>query len=132
MNPVAIDIKDMLVADTDLGLNFGLNLHIGREPSTPNNVVTIFDTPSRPPAIGVGLDIGYEYPSIQIRVRGTSYINAWQLMRKIQDSLHGRAYETMNGTLYTAIFCSTGPGILDWDENNRIRLFINFEIQRRI
>ncbi|KKL64285.1 hypothetical protein LCGC14_2166530, partial [marine sediment metagenome] len=45
--------------------------------------------------------------------------------------LHGKAGETWNATLYTVIYCSSGPALLDWDENNRPRFIINFNLQRR-
>ena len=42
MNAPSEDTKDMLVAG-GLGLTFGGNLHIGKEPASPRNCVTIFD-----------------------------------------------------------------------------------------
>jgi len=46
MNPSSIDIRDILIAHTPtLGLTFATNLLIGLEPESPDNVVTIFDTP---------------------------------------------------------------------------------------
>jgi len=128
------DIKDMIVADTGLGLVFGTDLFIAREPTLPKNCVTIFDTPGRPPQLTLGgkkANENYYYPSIQIRVRNTGYVAGWALVESIRDSLHGRAQETWNGTLYSVIYCSSGPVMLDWDENNRVRFVVNFNIQRR-
>ena len=132
MNNSAEDIKDMLVADTDLSLVFASDLFIAVEPTLPKNCVTIFDTSSRPPQLtlaGKGED--YFYPSVQIRVRNTDYVTGWALIQNIRTSLHGRAQETWNGTLYSVIYCSSGPAMLDWDENSRVRFIINFNIQRR-
>jgi len=53
------------------------------------------------------------------------------LAQEIMISLHGRAQETWNGTLYSVIEHISGPGLLDWDGNNRVRLVINFNLQRR-
>jgi len=39
--------------------------------------------------------------------------------------------ETWNGALYTVIYCSNGPALLDWDDSNNARFIINFNIQRR-
>jgi len=132
MNSPSQDIKDMLVADTDLSLVYATDLFIGKEPADPKNCVTIFDTGGAPPQLtmaGKGED--YFYPSIQIRVRNTKYTTGWTLIQNIRTSLHGRAQETWNGTLYSGIFCSSGPALLDWDENHRVRFVINFNIQRR-
>ena len=136
MNIPSEDIKDMLVADATLGLVFDPsltnNLFIGREPTLPKNCVTIYDTPGRAPQLtlaGKGED--YFYPSIQIRVRNVGYTAGLDLAQDIRTSLHGRGQETWNETLYSVIRCSSGPALLDWDENNRARFIINFDIQRR-
>ena len=136
MNPVSVDIKDMLVAeslesDSTLNLVFGQNLFIGNEPANPHTAVTIFDTTARAPQLTIKQGENYYYEAVQIRVRARDYMEAWELIRNIQTSLHGRAHEPWNGALYTVIFCSSGPAMLDWDNNNRIRLIINFETQRR-
>ena len=132
MNSPSEDLKDILVADTSLSLVFASDLFIGAEPTIPKNCVTIFDTPGGPPQLTLaGKGENFYYPSVQIRVRNTSYVTGWALIQNIRTSLHGRAQETWNGTLYSAIFCSSGPAMLDWDENSRVRFIINFNIQRR-
>ena len=136
MNISSEDIKDMLVADAALDLVFNPaltnNLFIGREPTLPKNCVTIYDTPGRAPQLtlgGKGED--YFYPSVQIRIRNVSYTAGLGLAQDIRTSLHGREQETWNGTLYPVIYCSSGPALLDWDQNNRARFIVNFDIQRR-
>jgi len=132
MNSPSTDIRDMLVADATLGLTFATNLFIGKEPANPENCVTIFDTPGFPPYLGLAGEVGYEYPSIQIRVRNRGYINGWNLIEKIKNSLHGRAQDTLcSPTVYTIIYCSSGPALLDWDDNGNVRLIVNFNLQRR-
>lgn len=131
MNSVATDVKDMLVAES-LGLVFATNLFIGTEPTEPDNCVTVFDTPGAAPQMTLeGGNDNYYYPAIQIRVRNNDYLNAWSLMNDIRDALHGRANETWNSTFYTVISCSADPSMLDRDDGNRIRLIINFNLQRR-
>lgn len=134
MNAPSEDIKDILAAESSLGLTFATDLFYGREPDGAGykNTVTIFDTSGRPPALtleeeGAGLD----YCSVQIRVRNTDYDVGWVLIQDIRDALHGRAQETWNGTLYTVIYCLSGPALLDWDENNRVRFIVNFNMIRR-
>ena len=130
MNSQSEDVKDMLEAESDLDLTFATNLFIGKEEKNPDNCVTIFDTPGFPPALGLTSQ-GYEYPSIQIRVRNRSYTTGWNLIEKIKTALHGRAQETWNSTLYSVIYATHSPALLDWDDNGRVRFIINFNIQRR-
>jgi hypothetical protein len=130
----SLDIKDILEAG-DLELYFNQdssfdNLFIGREPELPKNSVTIFDTAGRAPQLTVDAVTGYEFPSVQIRVRNTDYETGWTLINNIKDLLHGKHNETWNGALYTVIYCASGPALLDW-ENNCCRFIINFNMERR-
>ena len=124
------DIKDMLVADSSLGLIYANNLFIGKEPAKPRSCVTIYDTTGYPPSLTLDKQF-YQKPSIQIRVRNEDYLEGMDLAQEILLSLHSRAGETWNESLYTIIYCTSGPALLDWDDNNNPRFFINFEIQRR-
>lgn len=133
MNAASVDIKDMLVEESSFALEFDdaatRNIFIGKEPPDPDNIVIIFDTYGRLPYLGL-TDVGYEYPSLQIRVRNRSYVVGWTLINDIKDLLHGRAHETWNGTLYEVI-TSTTPSMLDWDDNGRVRFIINVSLQRK-
>ena len=132
MNSCSRDIKDMLEADSALGLVYADNLFIGREPAKPYNCVIIFDTLGFAPDMMLDNNsLGYERPSIQIRVRNIDYMTGWSLIENIKESLHGRAQEPWNGTLYSVIYCSSGPAMLDWDNNDNVRFIINFNLQRR-
>ena len=132
MNASSTDIKDILEGISSLGLVFKDNLFIGKEPATPKNSITIFDTPGFPARLTLaGQGENYYYPSIQIRVRNPSYQDGWNLIHEIMVALHGLHHQTMNGTLYTVIYCANGPTLLDWDENGNARFIINFNLQRR-
>ena len=130
MNASSEDVKNMLVAESALGLEYGTDLFIGSEPTSPKNCVTIYDTAGFPPYLGLSTT-GYEYPSIQIIVRNNDYMTGWSLANDIKDLLHGQANETWNSTLYTLIACVSGPAHLDYDNNDNARFFINFNLQRR-
>jgi len=130
MNAGSIDIKDMLVAETDLALVFTTNLFIGREPAEPHNVVTIYDTNTSPPHTTFDGQV-YNYDTVQIRVRNKKYLDGYVLSQKIKEALHARAQETWSGTLYSVILCTSGPAMLGWDDNNRVLFSINFQLQRR-
>lgn len=125
----------MLEAESSLGLTFGTDLFIGREPTgreTENDIVTIIDTPGGPVHLtNTKEKSDYQYPTLQIRVRNNDLLTGWALAEDIVASLHGRAGDTYDGVYYTLIRCVTGPAALMWDENERVILIVNFEIQRR-
>lgn len=129
MNPVTEDIKDMLEADSSLGLALADNLFIGFEPPTPDNCVTLFDTTGRQAALNMD-GSEYRYNSLQVRGRNIDYLNGYSEMESIYNFLQGKSHETWNGTVYQLIIATSDIGILDWDENNRVRFSINFEVQR--
>ena len=131
MNAPSVDIKDILESDSTLGLEFTQNLFIGKEPAKPDQCVTIYDNMGMAPYLGMAGETGYEYPSIQIRVRTNIYLQGWTLIEKIKELLHGQAQQTWNGTLYSIIYCSSGPALLDYDDNGNCRFIINFNLQRR-
>jgi hypothetical protein len=130
MQPPSEDIKDMIVAESSLGLTFGTDLFIGFEHADPDNCVVIFDTYGGPPQLTAD-NAKYYYPSIQILVRNRDYLTGMALIQNIVDTLHGRAHETWNGTLYSLIRCASDPALLGWDDSRRARFVTNFNIQRR-
>ena len=133
MNVPSVDIKDILVAESSLGLTFAINLFVGKEPATPSDCITIFDTPGKPPVLtfeGKNGE-GYFYPSIQIRVRNLDYRTGWELIDSIKEVLHGINNEVWNSTHYDVIKCTQEPFLLDWDENGRARFVSTFDIQRK-
>jgi len=131
MNPASVDIKDLLEAESALALSFATNLFIGMSPPEPDSCVTIFDTPGFGPDLELGGSGEYYYPSIQIQVRDTSYLDAWQLADDIRQVLHGRGPIVLNGTTYTVIRSTDEPSLLLWDEKSRATFSMNFDMQRR-
>lgn len=131
MNAPSEDIKDMLVADTNLSLVFATDLFIGRVPTQPDNCAIIIDTVGGPAEVAYQKGEDYFYSNIQIIVRNNSYKAGYALAKDIMTSLHNRAGETWNGTFYTVIYCTGEPFFQDSDENNRTQFFINFHLQRR-
>jgi len=130
MNAMSIDIVSLLEDESSLGLVFANNLFIGKEPTSPSNCVTIFDTGGQPPQLTLDIQ-GYEYPSVQIRVRNTKYQTGWNLIESIKTVLHGLSQVDVGSTLYSVIYCASGPAFLDWDDNSRARCIINFNCSRR-
>jgi hypothetical protein len=124
------DIKDMLVAESSLGLIFNENLFTGRIVLKPKEVVVILDSYGFPSKLALS-NQGYEYPAVQILLRGVDYNDTMVLAMNIKDILHGRNHETWNEALYTVIACSSGPTLLEWDANGLCNISINFNLQRR-
>lgn len=135
MNSTSQDIKKILeddsnvVLDPSSGNTFVIN--IGREPATPDNVVTIYDTMSFPDHLSFEKENKINNDSVQIRVRATDYKEGWELINSINESLHGRANETWNDTFYLLIENASGPGIWTYDDNQRVIFLVNFNIKRR-
>jgi hypothetical protein len=130
MNSNSEDIKDLLEGESSLGLSFATNLFIAKEPSSPDDCVTIFDTPGGQVDLMPTKGDEYYRGNIQIRVRDNSQASAWELINDIVDFLHNKGNEEINDVKFTVIRCSNSPFQLDWDENNRIRLVTNFELQK--
>jgi hypothetical protein len=133
MQPSSLDVVEMIEAygeSSGINLTYATNLFIGTEPSIPKDCVTVFDTPGFAPYLGL-TSIGYEYPSVQIRVRSTKYTTGWNLIEQIKNALHGKKQETWNGSLYTVIYCSGSPALLDKDDNGNFRFVCTFNLQRR-
>lgn len=134
MSLVSDNIKDLL--ETETPLRFGIDLFIGKEPETPNNVVTLFDTPDKGRLLFYNRkDINgdynrYEYAGCQVRIRNIEYDVAIEKAESIVDVLHNRGNEKVGNTTITLIEALDNPFIFDWDENNRVRVVVNFSIQR--
>lgn len=131
MSAPSVDIKDMIEAESSLGLTFATDLFIGREPLSPDDCVTIFDTPGFPPDLTLNKTEIYNRPSIQIRVRDRSYTTGWNLINNLKVFLHGLAHETWNSSYYSLIECSIEPAHLEWDKHDRAVFVTTFDIQRR-
>ena len=131
MNAPSVDLKDMLEAESSLGLTFATDLFVGWEPGKPDNTVTLYDTPGGPPQQTYTKGEDYYYPSVQVRVRNNSYTEGYRIINEIKVALHNRAQETWNGTLYSAIACAQEPALLNWDEHGRAIFVTTIDIQRR-
>lgn len=133
MTTPSINIRDILVAETDL--IFKDDLHVGREPTKPNNVTTIFDTPNSGPQLTTKKNTSkntdrYDYTAVQARVRNKSYEKAMALAWEIVAVLHNRGNEVVNDTKVTLIEALDSPALLDWDDNDRARVVVNFAVQQ--
>ena len=126
----------------------GTNIFLGLMPDEPDNCIALFEYAGSPP----DLHWNGEYPGLQVRVRGTSYAAARSKIGDIVKKLHGLYEQILSdegepegigdegegngeeeptpviGTRYLLIKAKGSPEILKRDANNRVELFVNFEI----
>ena len=126
----------------------GTDIFLGLMPDQPDNCVSLFEYAGSPP----DLHWAGEYPGLQVRVRGTSYEAARSKIGDIVKKLHGLYEQILSdegepegigdegegngeeestpvtGTRYLLIKAKGSPEILKRDNNNRVELFVNFEI----
>ena len=131
MNAATVDIKDILINEGDLGLTFGTNLFISREPTQPDDCVTLYDTGGPEDDLTLDRLERYERPRIQVRSRANNYTDAYGMIQDIRSKLQGRAHEVWNGAMYTLIRVASGPEFIEYDGNNRAIVVLNLMIQRR-
>ena len=126
MNAPSEDIKDFLVA-AGIGV-YATTLWIGKEPKTPNKVMTVYDTG------GFDQEASYEYerPTVQVRARGDvgEYLEARVFLLEAVDELHAKIGEDINETRYVQILQQGDILFVEWDESNRPVFTANFAIQR--
>ena len=126
----------------------GADLFLGLMPDQPDNCIALFEYAGSPP----DLHWNGEYPGLQVRVRGTSYEAARSKIGDIVKKLHGLYEQILSdegepegngdegegngeeeptpvtGTRYLLIKARGSPEVLKRDANNRVELFVNFEI----
>jgi len=102
----------------------GTNIFLGMIPDKPDNCIVLFEYAGSPP----DLYWNGEYPGLQVRVRNKSYAAARTKIGEVMEKLHGLHEQTLSGTRYLLIKARGSPEILKRDNNNRVELFVNFEI----
>lgn len=127
-NPASFDIATFLAAQS-VG-TVGTDIFIGREPSKPAAVVTVYDVGG----IAPNPKFLRDEPQVQCRVRGevNDYQNAWAKAQEIKDVLLGAQPQTLNGTDYV-LFVQIGEIIsLGYDDNNRVMIVSNWQLVREL
>jgi hypothetical protein len=102
----------------------GTDIFLGLMPDQPDNCIALFEYAGSPP----DLHWAGEYPGLQVRVRNKSYAMARAKIGEIVKELHGLHEQTLSGTRYLLIRARGAPEVLKRDANNRVELFVNFEI----
>jgi len=102
----------------------GTDIFLGLMPDQPDNCIALFEYAGSPP----DLHWNGEYPGLQVRVRNKSYAAARTKIGEAMTALHGLHEHTLSGTRYLLIKARGSPEVLKRDNNNRVELFVNFEI----
>lgn len=129
MNSLAIDIKDILEAESSLELTFGTDLFVSLEPEEPDNCVTLYDTSGQMPDLTLTSE-NYYRDSLQIRVRNNTYEGAMDKIYNIQNFLQGKYNVVVNGVRYSLIRVTIPPFHIGYDDNHRAIVVLNIEAQR--
>lgn len=133
MNIPSEDIKDFLeessIGAGTFGATSNWGIYIADMPDSPDTIILLTDgVTDLPPEV----NYDYEYPSVQIIIRGNQggYLTAYAKAVEVRNGLHGITNETMNGTRYIQILCSSDIFFLGFDQNRRPQFSMNFSIQR--
>ena len=102
----------------------GTDIFLGLMPDQPDNCIALFEYAGSPP----DLHWNGEYPGLQVRVRNKSFAAARTKIGEAMTALHGLHEQTLSGTRYLLIKARGSPEVLKRDANNRVELFVNFEI----
>ena len=102
----------------------GTDIFLGLMPDQPDNCVALYEYAGSPP----DLHWNGEYPGLQVRVRNKSYAAARTKIGEVMEKLHGLHEQTLSDTRYLLIKARGSPEVLKRDNNNRIEVFVNFEI----
>ena len=132
MISAAQDITTLLDGDTSLGLTLGTDLFISRMPNQPDDCVVVYDNPGGAPMLTYKkATSNYYYSSVSVRIRNVTYSAGWTQMFDILEFLHASSQDVVGTTYYALIKAMNDPQVLHWDDNDRVLMFVNFEVQRR-
>lgn len=85
-------------------LTLGTNLFVASEPSTPTDVVTVYDTGGSPIYQDLsGNNFSSRY-TIQVRVRNASYTSGYALAESVRGTLRAVVNTTIGSVRYAGIF----------------------------
>jgi len=127
-NPIAYDVKVKLLEDSSTPFSddesAAWSIHISKEPERPKNVISVYATGGKPPALY--FDTSHpstEYPSFQVRVRGTDYMAVQDKMQEVRDAIEHNGNFLVTDiagtcTYYMDIIPTTIPIDLPADKNN--------------
>lgn len=144
MNPFSVDVKDLLV-ENGLGAFAapadaeGWGIFISSEPNKPDKTITIYDTGGgKPDGCMDSSKAMLMYPTVQVRVRGKTYLEAYTKILAVDALLDRCGQFTASGptpddndVLYYDIVKQGEESFLKKDENNRYIWVADYRAQRK-
>lgn len=106
-----------------LGGDTGWCIGVGREPITPETAVTVYDTGGEDPDTD---EQDLLRPTFQVRVRSSSYLNAYDKQEEIRDLLLPPSRFVMGSSLYVGVWMSSDVLSIGQDDNDRHLLVANY------
>lgn len=135
MKTVTEDIKDRLVS-FGVGIFASVSedvwgIFIGEEPERLRKTITLYDTGGQQPAHTLNTRRPMEYPTYQIRVRGTTYLEAHNKIEECINALErkgsweGTTDSSENTIRYSDTYRTSNPLYLKKDENGNYIWVVN-------
>jgi hypothetical protein len=102
----------------------GWSINAGSEPATPDTAITVFDTGGEEP----DTDQRDRRPTLQVRVRGPSYDDAYTKIDDIAYFLANARPVVLDGTRFVGFSITSDIAGLGKDDNNRHQFTVNFRV----
>lgn len=103
----------------------GWPAYVGREPLDPINVITCYDTGG--PA---GPLVDLRTPTVQVRVRSSSYDDGWQKINEASAALMEPFEVATQDATILAWGITSEPGFIGRDDKDRALFTANFQLMR--
>lgn len=110
-----------------IGADSGWSIAVAQEPSEPPTAITLYDTESP----SEYEDLGFTQARFQVRVRGPSYVDAYEKQQAIRDWLVTATNFDRSGFRYMGIDMLGQINSIGRDENNRYLLTSNYRLYRK-
>ncbi len=124
----AVGAKDLLVTAGvgTFGATSGWAIFIGKQPTAPHTVVTVYNSGGTNPNPKFLLD----FPSLQVRVRGApgGYVAAQSKAVEVKDALLGLVSQDINGDRWDSVTMAGDITPLGYDQQNRPMFSLNFNL----
>jgi hypothetical protein len=117
---VLADIKTLLTA-------INSNVYLRDMPDTPDNCLVVYHAGGRLSEHSFD-QVTTERPTIQVRIRNTSFATAETQAEAVKDALNGKTDTTINSNVYLSIMQRSDILSLGRDDRNRINLVVNFDV----
>lgn len=128
MNSPAVDVISLLAANNLIDGQTGWTGRVSREPDTPDQCITVYDTGGYAP-----FGYGAEQPTVQIRIRGmlNGYSQGYAKAKEVRDLLENQENIIINQTEYDAFELMGDLTSLGYDEKSRPLFVCNFRLIRK-